>query len=503
MMNLFITLLVSQGLFAKTFGGTNYDRSAFVIQTSDGGYAVAGWSQSFGAGNGDFMILRLASDGSLIWARTIGGGSADWAYSIVQTTDGGYAVAGLTYSYGGGNGDFFIIKLASDGSLTWARTFGGTGADAAYSMVQTADGGYAVAGATASYGAGNNDCLVLKLNPDGSPAWAKTYGGANRDDAWSIIQTPDGGYAVLGWCWSFGAGSADFLLLKLDASGNISWAKTYGGDSTEWGYSIIRTSDGGYAIGGNSYSFSQQGVVVLKLNASGDLLWTKRLWGNALRTLIQTSDGGYAFAGAHSNFPIYKLDASGNFSWARIFGGSSDFAYSVFQTSDNGYALAGEVSSYGAGLLDFMLLKVDQNGNYPGCVSTYSSAVSNYSFTTGSPSVIDGTPAVGTTTPSPTVTTPGLTIVNACSPVGTEEFEPGKSRPWITCSPVSGGVLFISAEETGIRIYAVDGKLAYAGQLQKGENRIGLETGVWLWTAGAVGAGPCSCPVYKGKAIVR
>ncbi len=280
-------------------------------------------------------------------------------------------------------------------------------------------------------------------------------------------------------------------MLKLDESGNISWAKTYGGDSTEWGYSVIRTSDGGYAIGGNSYSFSQQGVVVLKLNASGDLLWTKRLWGNALRTLIQTSDGGYAFAGAHSNFPIYKLDASGNFSWARIFGGSSDFAYSVFQTSDGGYALAGEVS--GPGILDFMVLKIDGNGNYPGCVSAYSSSVSNYSFTTGSPSVIDGTPAVGTTTPSPTVTTPSLTIVDACAPVGTEEFEPGKNQPRITCSPIKGGALFISPEATGIKIYAADGRIAYSGDLEKGENRIGLEGGVYLWRAG----------VYKGKAVVR
>ena len=495
MMSLFITMLVSQGLFAKTYGGSNYDRSAFVIQTSDGGYAVAGWSQSYGAGSGDFMVLRLAPDGSLTWARTIGGPSTDWAYSIVQTTDGGFAVAGVTDSYGAGNNDFLFLKLNPDGSLAWARTYGGTGTDEAHSIVQTADGGFAVAGVTDSYGAGNNDFLFLKLNPDGSLAWAKTYGGTNRDDAWSVIQTPDSGFAVLGWCWSFGVGSSDFLLLKLDASGNISWAKTYGGDSTEWGYSIIRTSDGGYAIGGNSYSLSQQSVILLKLNASGDTLWGKRFWGNALRTLIQTSDGGYAIAGAHSNFPLYKLDASGNFSWARFFGGSSDFAYSVFQTSDGGYAVAGEVSSYGAGLLDFMLLKIDQNGNYPGCVSTYSSTVSSRSFTITSPSVIDGSPTPGTTTPSPTVTTPGLTIVEACSPVAIEEDEndlPGP-RPGIICSPVPGGVSFNSSEFIPIRIYAVDGKLSYAGQLQKGENRINLENGVWLWIAGD----------YIGKFVVK
>jgi uncharacterized delta-60 repeat protein len=493
MTNIFIIALITQGLFAKTYGGSNYDRSAFAVQTTDGGYAVAGWSQSFGAGNGDFMVLRLASDGSLIWARTIGGGNADWAYSLVQTTDGGFAVAGLTYSFGSGGSDCFVIKLSSSGSLDWARTYGGTGSDAAYSIVQTADGGYAVVGATDSYGAGNSDFLLLKLNSDGSLAWAKTYGGAARDEAWSIIQTPDGGFAVLGWSWSFSVGSSDFLLLKLDAAGSISWARTYGGDSTEWGYSIIRTSDGGYAIGGNSYSLSQQSVVVIKLNASGDTLWGKRFGGNALRTLIQTSDGGYAIAGAHSNFPIYKLDASGNFSWARLFGGSGDFAYSVVQTSDGGYALAGEVSSHGAGLLDFMVLKLDRNGNYPGCVSSYSSTVSNRSFTVTSPSVIDGAPTPTTTTPSPTITTPSLTITDACLPVDLDEGNPSGTGPRIICSPRPGGVLFVSPWALSIKIYAVDGRIAYSGNLKEGENLITLGRGVYIWTAGQ----------YRGRVAIR
>lgn len=188
--------------------------------------------------------------------------------------------------------------------------------------------------------------------------------------------------------------------------------------------------------------------------------------------------------------------------FAKTYGGSNyDRSAFVIQTSDGGYAVAGEVSSYGAALLDLMLLKIDQNGNYPGCVSTYSSTVSNRSFTITSPSVIDGSPTPGTTTPSPTVTTPGLTIVEACPPVAIDEDEADLSgpRPGITCSPIPGGALFNSSEPLVIRIYTVDGKLAYTGQLQEGENRIDLDRGVYLWMAGVGTDSPSETLFTKGR----
>ena len=167
MLNLFITMLVSQNLFAKTYGGTAIEYAHSIIQTADGGYAVAGGTRSFGAGSLDFLVLKLNSDGSLAWARTFGGTNYDWARSIIQTTDGGYAVAGYTESFGAGNRDFLVLKLNSNGSLAWARTFGGTNYDWAWSIIQTTDGGYAVAGGAMSFGAGYADFLVLKLGPDG------------------------------------------------------------------------------------------------------------------------------------------------------------------------------------------------------------------------------------------------------------------------------------------------------------------------------------------------
>jgi len=141
-----IYMLVSQALFAKTFGGPDSDGPYSIIQTSDGGYALVGWTRSFGAGAEDLLVLKLTSSGDLEWAKTFGGDTTDLLGSIIQTSDGGYAVAGYTYSFGAGLSDFLVLKLASDGSIQWAKTFGGTnGQDVAWSIIQTTDGGYAVA----------------------------------------------------------------------------------------------------------------------------------------------------------------------------------------------------------------------------------------------------------------------------------------------------------------------------------------------------------------------
>ncbi|MEO0191778.1 MAG: hypothetical protein ABIM46_03220, partial [candidate division WOR-3 bacterium] len=144
----------------------------------------------------------------------------DWPNSIIQTTDGGYVVAGVTYSFGAGYYDCFVLKLNPDGSLAWARTYGSTGWDEARSIIQTTDGGYAVAGFTESFGAGRRDFLILKLNSDGSLVWARTFGGTNSEEAYSIIEAADGGYAVVGATQSFGAGDLDFLVLKLGSDGS-------------------------------------------------------------------------------------------------------------------------------------------------------------------------------------------------------------------------------------------------------------------------------------------
>ena len=313
-----------ENTWAKTYGGSNYDNAYSIQQTSDGGYIVAGETYSFGAGNEDIWVLKLNADGTVAWQKTYGGSGENLPWSIQQTSDGGYIVAGFT-SFGVGGGDIWVLKLNADGSVAWQKTYGGLSYDVAYSIQQTSDGGYIVAGYTNSFGTGG-DIWVLKLNADGSIAWQKTYGGSGSDEPYSIQQTSDGGYIVAGLTGSFGAGG-DIWVLKLNADGSIAWQKTYGGSGSDEPYSIQQTSDGGYIVAGLTGSFGAGGDIwVLKLNADGSIAWQKTY-------------GGLGY----------------------------DYGTSIQQTSDGGYIVAGLTGSFGAGGGDLWVLKLDSNGNIYGC----------------------------------------------------------------------------------------------------------------------------------------
>ena len=264
---------VSAIAFAKTFGGSGYDWAYSVQQTSDGGYIVAGGTSSFGAGNNDVFLLKTDASGNLQWSKTFGGGDYEEAYSVQQTSDGGYIVAGYTLSFGAGSADVFLLKTDASGNLQWAKTFGGSSDDYALSVQQTSDGGYIVVGRTSSFGAGSADVFLLKTDASGNLQWAKTFGGSDWDWALSVQQTSDGGYIVAGVTWSFGAGSYDVFLLKTDASGNLQWAKTFGESDYEEAYSVQQTSDGGYILAGVTSSFGagDYDVFLLKTDANGDI----------------------------------------------------------------------------------------------------------------------------------------------------------------------------------------------------------------------------------------
>jgi predicted secreted protein len=311
----------------KTYGGAGNDCCALSTQqTADGGYIVAASTDSFGAGGLDVWVLKLDASGNVTWQKTYGGAGIDGANAIQQTTDGGYIVAGLTRSFGAGLDDVWVLKLDALGAVTWQKTYGGTADDVAYSIQQTTDGGYIVAGRTSSSGAGGMDVWVLKLDALGAVTWQKAYGGAGNDVAGSIKQTSDGGYIVAGWTTSFGAGGMDIWVLKLDALGNVTWQKAYGGagnDSASSTDAIQQTSDGGYIVAGTtSFGAGSGDVWVLKLDASGTITWQKTYGGassDGAYAVQQTSDGGYIVAGYTASFGaggndvwVLKLDASGN-----------------------------------------------------------------------------------------------------------------------------------------------------------------------------------------------
>src|SRR3990170_885419 len=210
--------------WVATYGGANHERAHSIRQTADGGYVVAGYTESFstierhGQKDRDIWVLKLRADGAVEWQKTYGGDNADEAHSIQQTSDGGYVVAGRTRSFGAGKVDFWVLKLRPDGTVDWEKTYGGEDWDDARSIQQTRDGGYVVAGSTSSFvtrGEETPDMWVLKLRSDGVIEWQKTYGGDNWDSVNSIQQTLDGGYIIAGETRSFGNENGDFWVLKL------------------------------------------------------------------------------------------------------------------------------------------------------------------------------------------------------------------------------------------------------------------------------------------------
>jgi len=310
--------------WTKTIGGPASEEGHSLIQTSDGGYAITGSTTSFGAGEWDVYVVKLDAHGNLQWTKTIGGPASEIGSSLIQTSDGGYAIAGYTKSFGAGSGDVYVVKLDANGNLQWTKTIGGPKDDWGFSLIQTSDGGYTIAGYTESFGAGEWDVYVVKLDAKGNLQWTKTIGGKNEEWGNSLIQTSDGGYAIAGGTSSFGAGSGDVYVVKLDANGNLQWTKTIGGPAREIGRSPIKTSDGGYAIAGNTSSFGagEADVYLVKLDANGNLQWTKTIGGEKDDrgfSLIQTSDGGYAIAGHTESFGagewdvyVVKLDRNGD-----------------------------------------------------------------------------------------------------------------------------------------------------------------------------------------------
>jgi hypothetical protein len=323
-----------------------------------------------------------------IWSQTYGGIREEQAYSLIQTSDGGYAIAGRTSSFGSDYSCFWLVKVDSSGNLEWNKTYEGTGfldaMNIAYSVVEASDGGYAIAG-TAEPELYNHDFWLVKVDSSGNLEWNKTYGGPDVDVATSVVETSDGGYALAGQTSSFGDGSFDFWLVKTDVSGNMQWDKTYGGIGLEQARSLIQTSDGGYALAGQTSSFGDgsDNFWLVKTDVSGNMQWDKTYGGigeEKANSLIQTSDGGYALAGetrssivAMPDFWLVKVDSSGNLEWNKTYGGPDmDIAYSVVEASDGGYALAGYTDSFGAGSSDFWLVKTesiydetDENGAIP------------------------------------------------------------------------------------------------------------------------------------------
>lgn len=349
-----------------------------VVETSDGGYAFVGTTGSFATGYDEVWLVKIDSTGTVLWNQTYGGPSGDHGQSVVETSDGGFALAGFTKSFGSVDNDFWLIKTDANGNLHWNQTYDGGDDDRAYSLVETSDGGFAMVG-DISYSDGDTGngwakIWFVKTDQNGNLEWDKKFGGAGTDRAYSLVATSDGGYAITGFVDSFGAGWYDYWLIKIDQNGNLEWDKTYGGERSERTYAMIATSDGGYAIAGyrNPSDVDPTDIWLVKTDESGNLEWDKTIGAAYDRpwAIVETSNGGFAIVGstgligASSDVLFVKTDENGNRQWHKIYGlDGHDEGYALVVTSDGGYILAGSTSSFDAVGEDAWLIKTDADGN--------------------------------------------------------------------------------------------------------------------------------------------
>ncbi len=356
-------------LWTKTFGGDYMERAYSVQQTSDGGFIITGCTSSYGAGNMDVWLVKTDEYGNEEWNQTFGGSDSDQAYTVKQTTDGGFIVAGYTDSFGRGYHNCWIIKTDESGNEEWNRTFGNYDNRCNY-VQQTIDGGYILAGATWLFEANNYfDVWLIKTDENGDEEWSQTYGGAYWDEACSAQQTSEGGFIMGGYTWSYGC-SGDFWLIKTDGEGNIEWNQTYGGNNIDICSSVSQTNDDGYILTGYTYSYGagDMDFWLIKTDESGNEVWNRTFGGSSedwAHSVQQTIDGGYIIVGGTSSFGdenlwIIKTDEDGNEEWDQTYGDSShsEKARSVDQTADGGYIVAGEISNIETGWADFLLVRV-------------------------------------------------------------------------------------------------------------------------------------------------
>jgi len=323
-----ITFGVSKVLLIKTYsngqeqwhnliGGNNNDNFGHAgQQTIDGGYIIAGYTTlpSFGY---NIYLIKTDSNGDTLWTKNYGGSKSEEAWSVQQTTDGGYIIAGYQDSTA------CLIKTDTNGSAQWFKNYKSAGykGTVAYSVQQTSDGGYAFTGIAVNNTGTFTDVLLVKTDSNGDTLWTKTYGGISLDYGRSVKQTSDGGYIITGYTGSFGNGSYDVYLIKTNSSGDTIWTKTYGDQNENTGWSVNQTTDGGYILGCTTATPNPYDLWLIKTNANGDTIWTKTFgdtspqYAGFDRCLQQTSDGGFVITGltdqGFGSAYLIKTDSTG------------------------------------------------------------------------------------------------------------------------------------------------------------------------------------------------
>ncbi|NNE32946.1 MAG: hypothetical protein HKN40_11310 [Winogradskyella sp.] len=405
-----------------TYGGSKNDSGQSVIPTSDGGYAVLGFSQSMDGDisdaqeeSFDYWVLKFNEDDEIEWSKTYGGSGDDRGKDIIQTQDGGYAIIGTSQSndndVSGNSGmqDFWLAKLSSSGVLVWQKSFGYQGADRGISVIQTSDLGYFISGVldvTASGGAGNalridnkhagGDYWVLKLDSSGDRIWSRYFGGNFSDTPEGVVETADNGFIIAGNSDSIDTdisnnkGSYDFWVIRISASGDLIWEKSFGGNEIDEARAIVPSGDGNYIIAGDTRSntndvSSNKGAAdlwIIKISPQGNLIWEKTIGGtnfDVARAIVKTQDNSFLLAGSsrsddgdvsvnkgQNDAWALKINNEGDLLWETTIGGSNiDFAYGIAELINGAVVVVGDTSSNDGditenkGFTDLLLVKIE------------------------------------------------------------------------------------------------------------------------------------------------
>jgi len=310
----------------------------------------------------------LYSQPDTLWSHKYGGDELEIGNCVQQTTDGGFIISGKIGDY---FSDGVLIKVNELGNLEWIKNYGGTSNDIFSSIKLCTNNQLIISGETASFGLGWSNGWILKINLNGDTLWTKTYGGEKGNNFKDIVINPDGGFTLIGSTNSFGFGESDFWVIRIDSTGGIIWERTFGGEKSDYGISIQRTFDDGFILCGNTnnlYESYYVDILVIKINNSGEIIWQYQVNGSgfdACNSIIQCQDGSYAvvghteeFVGEYSDLWIIKIDSLGNYLWDRKYGGDyTDYGESIQETYDSGFVATGTYNN------KLWIIKTDSIGN--------------------------------------------------------------------------------------------------------------------------------------------
>jgi hypothetical protein len=359
----------------KTFGGEKYDSARAIIKIKDG-YAMAGMTTTYGLGGVDVYWLKIDKNGRQVKQNTYGGKGDDKGLAIIETAEHGFFIAGSTTSYGAGNMDAYLVKTDSDGNYVSGKAFGGPGNDEVKAICRTDDGGYLMAGDSNSFGKNMFRSYLIKVDSGGNCVWARTYGGAGAEMANAVAPAGNDRYLAGGTSSPGNRKLPGMFAFMIDGSGNVAWKKHYDDAGSSAVNSVIRTSDNNFILAAERGSKGDASDVdLIKIDSSGGILWDRAFGGQMIDTpaqVVEAKDGGLVIAGTteskgngSSDIWLFKTDAAGMMKWEKTFGGKEDdYAAGVVQDDDGGFTVAGWTRSFGSGDYDVYFLKVNADGEF-------------------------------------------------------------------------------------------------------------------------------------------